>query len=155
MSFVKYRVKEVASDFGIAPKEVSEIIGKFMEKPKSYSQVLTDAELNVVFDYMTQKNQIKDIAQVFAAKPAAPKAEAPKQEAPRAAAPQQQVGRPQQQGNRPQGQQQGNRPQFQGGNRPQGQQNQNRPQQQPAAQQAQPAKTPEPERKRERRVVDT
>ena len=53
MSFVKYRVKEVAADFGIAPKEVSEIIGKYMEKPKSYSQVLNDAELNVVFDYMT------------------------------------------------------------------------------------------------------
>ena len=55
MSFVKYRVKEVAADFGIAPREVSEIIGKFMEKPKSYTQVLTDVELNVVFDYMTQK----------------------------------------------------------------------------------------------------
>ena len=75
MSFVKYRVKEVAADFGVAPREVSEIIGKFMERPKSYTQVLTDAELNVVFDYMTQKNQIKDIAQVFAVKPAAPKAE--------------------------------------------------------------------------------
>ena len=33
MSFVKYRVKEVAADFGVAPREVSEIIGKFMEKP--------------------------------------------------------------------------------------------------------------------------
>ena len=74
MSFVKYRVKEVAADFGVSPKEVSEIIGKFMDKPKSYSQVLNDAELNLVFDYMTQKNQIKDIAQVFAVKPAAPRA---------------------------------------------------------------------------------
>ena len=161
MSFVKYRVKEVAADFGIAPKEVSEIIGKFMEKPKSYSQVLTDAELNVVFDYMTQKNQISDLQQIFAVKPTAPKAEPAKQEAPRAAAPQQQAGRPQQQGNRPQGQQagrpmqQGSRPQQQG-SRPQGQQGQNRPQQ-PQQQAAQPQtpKTPEPERKRERRVVDT
>ena len=125
MSFVKYRVKEVANDFGITPKEVSEIVGKFMEKPKSYTQVLTDAELNVVFDYMTQKNQIKDLAQVFAVKPA-PKTEAPKAEAPaRAAAPQNQGNRPQQGQNRPQ--QQGNRPMQQGGNRPQ--QGQNRPQQ--------------------------
>ena len=82
MSFVKYRVKEVASDFGITPKEVSEIVGKFMEKPKSYTQVLTDAELNVVFDYMTQKNQIKDMQQIFAVKPTAPKAEAPKTDKP-------------------------------------------------------------------------
>ena len=41
MSMIKYRVKEVAADFGIAPKEVSEIIGKYSEKPKSYTQVLT------------------------------------------------------------------------------------------------------------------
>ena len=92
MSFVKYRVKEVAADFGVTPKEVTEIIGKYMEKPKSNTQVLTDAELNLVFDYMTQKNKIKDIAQVFAVKPA-PKAEPAKQEAPKAAAPQgQQIG---------------------------------------------------------------
>ena len=106
MSFVKYRVKEVAADFGIAPKEVSEIIGKFMEKPKSYTQVLTDQELNLFFDYMTQKNQIKSLEQVFAAKPTAPKAEAPKSAAPQQPA----QNRPQggQQGqNRPQGGQQG------------------------------------------------
>ena len=53
MSFVKYRVKEVAADFGVSPKEISEIVGKYGEKPKSYTQVMTDAELNVVFDYMT------------------------------------------------------------------------------------------------------
>ena len=158
MSFVKYRLKEVATDFGTTPKEIADIISKFYDRPKSNTQVLSDNELNVVFDYMTQKNQIKDIAQVFAVKPAAPKAEAPK-EAPKAEAPR---GAAPQQGNRPQGQNQ-NRPQQQG-NRPQGQnqfqnrnqQNQNAPRpqaQQP--QQAAPAKQPEPERKRERRVVDT
>ena len=143
MSFVKYRVKEVAADFGIAPKEVSEIIGKYMDKPKSYTQVLNDQELNLVFDYMTQKNQIKSLEQVFAVKPTAPKAEAPKAEAPKNDKPQQ--GRPQNQGNRPQ--QQGNRPQNQQAGRPQ----------QAAAQPQQPKaeKPQEPERKRERRVVDT
>ncbi len=145
MSFVKYRVKEVAADFGVAPREISEIIRKFMEKPKSYTQVLNDQELNVVFDYMTQKNQIKDLAQVFAVKPAAPKAEPAK-----SAAPQQQGNRPQNQDrNRPQ---QGNRPQNQGQNRPQ-QAQANRPQQ--PAPQPQAEKPKEPERKRERRVVDT
>ena len=158
MSFVKYRVKEVAADFGVTPKEISEIIGKFYEKPKSYTQVLNDQELNVVFDYMTQKNPIKSLEQVFAVKPTAPKA-APKAEAP--AAPQQQGSRPQgerfnnnrpqQQGNRPQqGRPQGDR--FNNNNRPQ--QN-SRPQQQPAPQPAPAPKQPEPERKRERRVVDT
>ena len=147
MSFVKYRVKEVAADFGVHPREVSEIIGKFMDRPKSYTQVLTDAELNVVFDYMTQKNQIKSIEQVFAVKPA-PKAEAPKQETA------QRNDRNQNQGNRPQGQNQGRPQNNQQGNRPQ---NQNRPQQNSQPQQAAPAveKPKEPERKRERRVVDT
>ena len=151
MSFVKYRLKEVAADFGVAPKEIAEIISKFYEKPKSNTQVLNDQELNAVFDYMTQKNQISSIEQVFAVKATAPKAEAPKTAAP-------------QQGNRPQGQQQG-RPQNQQGSRPQGQQ-QGRPQnQQGSRPQNQPQNPPkpapeapkpkEPERKRERRVVDT
>ena len=138
MSFVKYRVKEVAADFGVAPKEIAEIVGKFYDRPKSNTQVLTDAELNVVFDYMTQKNQIKSLDQVFAVKQskpepkAEPKAEA-KPEAPKAPAAQQ--GRPQQPGGRPQQPQAGACPQ---------------PQQPPK-----PEKPKEPERKRERRVVDT
>jgi len=143
LSFVKYRLKEVATDFGTTPKEIAEIIGKFGEKPKSNTQVLTDVELNCVFDYMTKTHQIKSLEQVFAvaakkeeskAAPAAPKADAPKQG----------------QQNRPQGDR---KPQQGQQNRPQ-QPGQNRPQQQTAAPQ-QPVKQPEPERKRERRVVDT
>ncbi|MBQ2854434.1 MAG: translation initiation factor IF-2 N-terminal domain-containing protein, partial [Oscillospiraceae bacterium] len=153
MSFVKYRLKEVAADFGVTPKEIAEIISKFYEKPKSNTQVLNDNELNAVFDYMTQKNQISSIEQVFAVKATAPKAEAPRAAAPAQQGqnrPQgQQQGRPQGQ-NRPQGQQQG-RPQGQ--NRPQNQQqNTVKPQNTPAPQ---PEKPKEPERKRERRVVDT
>ncbi len=159
----KYRVKEVAADFGMTPKEISEIVGKYYEKPRSLTQVLTVDELNAVFEHITRHNQISDLAQVFNVKPKeqpAPKAEAPKAEAPKAEAsktetpkqPAQQQSRPQQQGqnqNRPQ--QGANRPQQQNGSRPQQPQNQNRPQQ-PAQQ---PQKQAEPERKRERRVVDT
>ena len=54
MSLVKYRLKEVAADFGVAPKEIAEVVAKVTEKPKSNTQVLTDEELNFVFDYMTQ-----------------------------------------------------------------------------------------------------
>ena len=80
MSFVKYRVKEVAADFGVTPKEISEIVGKFYEKPKSNTQVLTEAELNVVFDYMTQKHPVQSLEQIYAVKPSAPKAPEAKQE---------------------------------------------------------------------------
>ena len=35
MSLVKYRVKEVAADFGMQPKEIAAIVGIYFEKPKS------------------------------------------------------------------------------------------------------------------------
>ena len=70
MSLVKYRVKEVAADFGKTPKEIAEIVGKYFEKPRSNTQVLTDEQLNVVFDYITQHNQISSLEQVFAVAPA-------------------------------------------------------------------------------------
>ena len=144
MSFVKYRVKEVAADFGTTPKEIGDIISKFYERPKSNTQVLNDDELNAVFDYITQKNQISSLEQVFAVKPKeTPKAEPAKQpEAPKAAAPQQQPRQDRPNNNAPA----------------------RKPQQNSAPQsqkQAEPAKQPEapkakePERKRERRVVDT
>ena len=81
MSLVKYRVKEVAADFGVTPKVISEVVGKFFEKPKSNTQVLTEEELNTVFDYMTQHNQISSLEVVFAVtpKPQPPKEE-PKEE---------------------------------------------------------------------------
>ena len=139
MSLVKYRLKEVAADFGVAPKVIADIISKYFQKPKSNTQVLTDEELNLVFDSMTQTHQIASLEQVFAVKPV-PKAEPPKPDAPKAEAPKQEA-------------QQAAKPQQA---KPQSQ-NQNRPQQ-PAAPSAQPAKADkpkEPERKRERRVVDT
>ena len=145
MSFVKYRVKEVAADFGVTPKEISEIIGKFGEKPKSYTQVLEDNELNQVFEYMTQNHQISSMEQIFAVKATAPKAAAKPQAEPQkeAAKPAAQQPKPQQQAAAP---------------RPQNAQ-QPKSQSAPAAQQQTAApkadKPKEPERKRERRVVDT
>ena len=63
MSFIKYRVREVAADFGMTPKEVSEVAGKYFDKPKSNSQVLTDEQLNVIFDHITQNRQIDSLEQ--------------------------------------------------------------------------------------------
>ncbi len=82
---VKYRVKEVAADFGMASKEISEILAIYGEKPKSPTQALTGEELNLLFDHISQHNQIASLEQVFAVqpKPVAPK-EAPKAEAPKA-----------------------------------------------------------------------
>ena len=86
MSFVKYRVKEVAADFGVTPKDIAEIVGKYFEKPRSNTQVLTDEQLNVVFDVITQKHHIASLEQVFAVAPQAKKPEPKKAEAPKPAA---------------------------------------------------------------------
>ena len=142
MSFVKYRLKEVAADFGTTPKEIGDIISKFYDRPKSNTQVLNDNELNAVFDYITQKNQIASLEQVFAAKPTQPK-EAPKsepvKEAPKAPAAQQPRQEKQPQQTPP-------------AKKPQPTQAQAQP---AAAKPAEPPKAKEPERKRERRIVDT
>ena len=77
-SLLKYRISEMAKDFGVPSKEISALVTEFYEKPKSSQQVLTEEQLNVLFDVLTQRHQIASIEQVFAA--AAP-AEEPKQEA--------------------------------------------------------------------------
>ncbi len=142
MSLVKYRLREVASDFGVAPKEVTEIISKFSEKPKSNTQVLTEEELNIVFDQLTKNHPVASLEKAFAAQTAvrqeAPKAEAPKQEAPKAEQPK--AAKPQQGGNKT-----GNH-NANAGNQTANNANNNAPK---------ADKAKEPERKRERRVVDT
>ena len=98
----KYRVHEVAKDFGIATKDVTEILTKYAETPKNHMQVLDDRELSLIFEYLTQHNQLSSIAAIFAegAKPEA-KAE-PKKAAPQPAA---QPQKPQQGGQSQQPQQ--------------------------------------------------
>ena len=139
---IKQKIKEVADDFRMPAKALIEIVAKFYDKPKSSSQNLTEDQLNVIFDYITQQNQIDSVEQVFAhakKQPApAPAAEAPKAAgAPAPAKPQ--AAKPQQ-------------PQSQ---RPAAQPNQPRQQPQNAPQQRKEAKPQQPERKRERRVIDT
>ena len=125
MSLVKYRLKEVATDFGVTPKDIAEVMGKFFEKPKSNTQVLTEEELNVIFDYYTQVNQISSLEAVFAVQPK-PKAEEPKKEEPKAE------------------QKPAEKPAEKKPEAPKAE-----------APKAEPKKPAEPERKRERRVVDT
>ena len=74
---IKYKIKDLAADFGMQSKDIMQLVEKFFEKPKSNSQVLTEEQLNVLFDYITQTNQIESLAVVFDVAPA-PKAEEPK-----------------------------------------------------------------------------
>ena len=167
-SFVKYKIREVAKDFDMPTKSVMNMVTEYFEAPKSSAQVLSDDQLNLVFDLITRENQIDSVEEVFAARmqqtqdnpdllvveDAPAKKEQPKAE------------------NKPQ-QPQKNQPAANGGKRPQqGGQNNQQPRQQGGQnrpQQPQNASVQnnnnnnnnnaqsgqQPKRKKERRVVDT
>ena len=84
----KYRVRDLAKDFNLAGKEITDILTKYAETPKSNMQALSDEELSLVFEALTQKHPVSSIAVIFAeGVKAEPKKEAPKAET--KAAPQQ------------------------------------------------------------------
>ena len=62
----KYRVHEVAKDFKMNSKDIAEIMTKYSQTPKNHMQVMEERELAIVFDYLTQHNQVESIESVFA-----------------------------------------------------------------------------------------
>ena len=87
MGIEKYRVHEVAKDFGLPTKAITEILTKYAQAPKNHMQVLTDHELSLIFDYLTQHNQVSSIQVIFADTFKEKEKEAAKQAAPEKAAP--------------------------------------------------------------------
>ena len=91
----KYRVHEVAKDFKKNSKEITDILTKYATAPKNHMQVLEDRELSLIFEYLTQHNQVDNIESIYAEVYREPKAApAPKGE-PAKAAPQQPQSKPQ------------------------------------------------------------
>ena len=62
----KYRVRELAKDFGMSNKDVMEILGKYGEAPKSNMQALTNEQLSLVFESLTQTHPASGIEEIFA-----------------------------------------------------------------------------------------
>lgn len=94
MSMMKYRVHEVAKDFNTTSKVITQILTDYATTPKNHMQVLENDELNIIFEYMTQHNQVSSIEEVFNVKPkstepkpAEKKAEKPAADAGKPAAP--------------------------------------------------------------------
>ena len=85
---IKYPVHKLAKDFSkngkaLPSKEIMDILTQYGHPPKNHMQPLTDEELSIVFEYLTQHNQIDSIESVYADvyhEPEAPKKEAPKAE---------------------------------------------------------------------------
>ena len=72
---IKYRVHEVAKDFNVTSKVISQILTDYVAPPKNHMQVLETNELDVIFEYMTQHNQVASLEEIFNVKPAEPKSE--------------------------------------------------------------------------------
>lgn len=68
---VKYRVHEVAKDFKMPTKTIVEILAKYGTEPKNYRQILTDRELSIIFEYITQHNMVENIDEQLQAQAAA------------------------------------------------------------------------------------
>ena len=80
----KYRIHEVAKDFGMTSKDISQILTDYATTPKNHMQVLEDAELDLIFEYLTQHHQVGSIAEIFAPEPEEKKvpAKAPEEKKP-------------------------------------------------------------------------
>ena len=72
----KYRVHEVAKDFNIKSNSVIDLLGKYFEEPKKHQTALTDEELDIVFETLTQENELQSFDEYF--KVTAEKKEEPK-----------------------------------------------------------------------------
>ena len=107
----KYKVNELAKDFGMQTREIIDILGKYFDTPKKSGQNLDEKELNTVFEYLTQHNQVSGIQVIFAdAAPAKPKSAPPAQQAQGGGKPQQAQAQPQQGGGKQQPAQGGAQP---------------------------------------------
>ena len=63
---IKYRVHEVAKDFDVPSKDIITLLSGFVSEPKKSQTVLEENELNIIFDYMTQNNQVESFDNYFA-----------------------------------------------------------------------------------------
>ena len=62
----KIKVHDIAKSFNLPSKDIMNILSEYSTPPKSHSAVMTEEEISIVLDYLTQKNQISSIEVIFA-----------------------------------------------------------------------------------------
>ena len=63
---IKYRVNELAKDFNKKSKDVIDLLDKLNSEQKKHMTVLTEEELNYVFETFTQESSVKSFNEYFA-----------------------------------------------------------------------------------------
>ena len=61
----KIRISDVAKDFDVRNKVITQILSEHGEVPKSPSKVLDTDELNLIFNVITKMNEVSDIEEAL------------------------------------------------------------------------------------------
>ena len=56
----KNKVSDLAKDFGMASKDILSVLSAYEDGSKKPSQVLSADEINLIFEHLTQKNQVTE-----------------------------------------------------------------------------------------------
>ncbi len=80
---IKCKISEVAKDFGIPNKDIIGLIQAYSEEPKKHSSVLTEKELEIIYEKVTAGNSVQNFDSYFAL--ASEKEDKAKEEKPRKA----------------------------------------------------------------------
>ena len=63
---IKYRVNEVAKDFGKTTKDITSLLAKYIDTPKKSMTALEEDELDLIFEYFTQQSEVENFDAYFA-----------------------------------------------------------------------------------------
>ncbi len=66
MSLAKLNARDVAKDFGMQAKAITAILTEHTKETVSPTKILTDRELSIIFEHLTQKNQVDSIESIYA-----------------------------------------------------------------------------------------
>ena len=62
----KIRITDIAKSFGVKNKDITDVLTRYATAPKSASAQLNEEELSLIFEYLTQHNQIESVESVYA-----------------------------------------------------------------------------------------
>lgn len=62
---IKYKLSEVAKNLNIPSKELSEVLKNYLNVNKKAGTVLTEEELNLLFEYFTQKTMLPNLNEYY------------------------------------------------------------------------------------------
>ena len=65
---MKYKVKDMAADLGVANKKITEILEKYCGVSKKTMTTLEESEMDVIFDVITRENAVESLDSYFAAR---------------------------------------------------------------------------------------